>query len=199
MEVPRLGVELELQLPSYTTATVAPDPSPVCDLYHSSQQCQILNQLREARDRTCKLMVPSQICFYCATTGTPFLNFWFQTSLFECEYLCSNLFVALPQLLILSTPRIAQPHPDPPASGQSYSQLHQKVWGDRPSAENSHALDQRWIPAHERNSLWFVCTLAQKNQTKVSLGIHNVAIRVSSRKQTTVVRLNRRNLIQGVC
>ena len=27
MEVPRLGVELELQLPAYTTATVTQDPS----------------------------------------------------------------------------------------------------------------------------------------------------------------------------
>ena len=25
----------------------------------------------EARDRTCSLMVPHQICFHCATTGTP--------------------------------------------------------------------------------------------------------------------------------
>ena len=28
MEVPRLGVGLELQLPAYTTATAMPDPSP---------------------------------------------------------------------------------------------------------------------------------------------------------------------------
>ena len=27
MEVPRLGVEAELQLPAYTTATATPDPS----------------------------------------------------------------------------------------------------------------------------------------------------------------------------
>ena len=32
MEVPRLGVESELQLPAYTTATAAQDPSRVCDL-----------------------------------------------------------------------------------------------------------------------------------------------------------------------
>ena len=31
MEVPRLGVELELQLPAYTTATATPDLSHVCD------------------------------------------------------------------------------------------------------------------------------------------------------------------------
>lgn len=38
-------------------------------------------------------------------------------------------------------PQTAHSHPGPPASGLSYSQLHQKVWGDRPFAENSHALD----------------------------------------------------------
>ena len=31
MEVPRLGVELELQLPAYTTATATRDLSHVCD------------------------------------------------------------------------------------------------------------------------------------------------------------------------
>ena len=34
-------------------------------------QCQILNPLSEARDRTCNLMVPSQISFHCTTMGTP--------------------------------------------------------------------------------------------------------------------------------
>ena len=45
MEVPRLGAEWELQLQAYTTATATPDPSCVCDLHHSSRQCQILNPL----------------------------------------------------------------------------------------------------------------------------------------------------------
>ena len=36
MEVPRLGVQSELQLPSYATATVTQDLSRVCDLHHSS-------------------------------------------------------------------------------------------------------------------------------------------------------------------
>ena len=30
--------------------TATPDPSRVCDLHHSSGQCQILNPLSEARD-----------------------------------------------------------------------------------------------------------------------------------------------------
>uniref|UniRef100_A0A8D0X0H8 Protein unc-13 homolog C n=1 Tax=Sus scrofa TaxID=9823 RepID=A0A8D0X0H8_PIG len=48
-----------------------PDLRHICDLYHSSQQCRILNPLREGRDRTHDLMVPSWICFCCATMGTP--------------------------------------------------------------------------------------------------------------------------------
>ena len=62
MEVPRLGVESELQLPAYTTATAMQDPSCVCDLHHSSRQGQVLNPLGEARDRTCVLTDASQIC-----------------------------------------------------------------------------------------------------------------------------------------
>ena len=71
MEVPKLGVQLELQLPTYTTATAMQDPSLVCDLHHSSWQCQVLDPLSEARDQTRNLMVPSQICFICAMMGTP--------------------------------------------------------------------------------------------------------------------------------
>ena len=36
MEIPGLGIELELQLPAYTTATATWDLSWVCDLRHSS-------------------------------------------------------------------------------------------------------------------------------------------------------------------
>ena len=50
MEVPRLGVELEVQLPVYTSATAMPDLSRVCNLHCSSRQCQIPNPLSEARD-----------------------------------------------------------------------------------------------------------------------------------------------------
>ena len=58
MEVPRLGVEMELQLLAYATVTAMQDLSHVCDLYHSSWQCQILNLLTESRAQTCNLMVP---------------------------------------------------------------------------------------------------------------------------------------------
>ena len=72
MEVPRLGVEAELQLSAYNTATATKDLSWVFDRHHSSRQCWILNPLSEARDRTRILMDTSRICFPCATTVTPF-------------------------------------------------------------------------------------------------------------------------------
>ena len=74
MEVPRLGVESELQMPAYTTATPTLDLSHVCDLHHSSQQCQILNPMSEAKDQTQNLMVPSQSHLCCTMTGTPLLG-----------------------------------------------------------------------------------------------------------------------------
>ena len=61
MEVPSLGVESELQLRTYTTATATQDPSHVCNLHHSSWQHWILNPLSEARDQTCILIDTSQV------------------------------------------------------------------------------------------------------------------------------------------
>ena len=55
----------------YITATVTRDPSQVYDLHSSSQQCQILNPLIEAKDWTHILMDTSQIRFHWATMGTP--------------------------------------------------------------------------------------------------------------------------------
>ena len=63
MEVPRLGVKSELQLPAYTIATVTRDPSCVSDLHPSSWQHWILNPLSETRHRTCLLTDASWIYF----------------------------------------------------------------------------------------------------------------------------------------
>ena len=52
MEVPRLAVESELQLPAYSTATAPPGLSHICDLCCSLWQCQILNPLSGAGDQT---------------------------------------------------------------------------------------------------------------------------------------------------
>ena len=56
MEVPRLGVEQELQLQAYAMAPAIPDLSSICKLHCSLQQCWILNPLRETRDQACILL-----------------------------------------------------------------------------------------------------------------------------------------------
>ena len=94
MEVPRLGIESELQLPAYTTATATPDPSHVCDLHHGLWQCRILNPLSETGDWTLILMMTSWFvttesqwefpilwCFECCFT------FKYKTLLIQCKLL----------------------------------------------------------------------------------------------------------------
>ena len=58
MEVPRPGVESELQMHASITATAMQDLSQICDLCHRLQQRPILSPVSEAgdRDRTCILM-----------------------------------------------------------------------------------------------------------------------------------------------
>ena len=72
MQVPRLGVKLELQLLAYVTTTALWDPRCICDLHHSSWQCQIPNPLSEARDGPCILMDTSRIHFHCTTVEVNF-------------------------------------------------------------------------------------------------------------------------------
>ena len=61
VEVPRLGVESELQLTAYTTATATQDLSHVWDLHRSLWQRRILNPLSKARDPTHILMDPGRV------------------------------------------------------------------------------------------------------------------------------------------
>ena len=61
MKVPRLGVQLELQLLAYIAATATLDLSLICDLHHSLWQCRILNPPSETRDQTCTLRDPQLI------------------------------------------------------------------------------------------------------------------------------------------
>ena len=97
MEVSRLGVELELQLPSFAPATATGDPSHVCSLHHSSKQCHILNPLSQVRDLIHILMDPSWIHYHWATMENVqvfffFFWFWFAVALF---FKCVNAFLYL--------------------------------------------------------------------------------------------------------
>ena len=64
MEVPRLGVESELQLLAYTTAMATWGPSHVFDLHHSSRQRQILHPLSEGKDWTQILLDTSRVHYH---------------------------------------------------------------------------------------------------------------------------------------
>ena len=81
VEVPRLGVELVLQLLAYTTATARPDPHPT-----------------DARNRTHILMGSGQVCFHWATTGTlnKLVFSWLLTAVCRLIYLDHQLTVAFP-------------------------------------------------------------------------------------------------------
>ena len=71
MEVPRLGVQSELQLPASTTDTATWDPSHLCNPKHSSQQHWILSLLSETRDPTRILLVTIWAHYHLAKTRTP--------------------------------------------------------------------------------------------------------------------------------
>ena len=74
MEFLRLGVESELQLLAYDTATATRNPNCIHNLHHSLPQGQILNPLSRARDQTRVLMDTSRVCFRSATTGNSKLS-----------------------------------------------------------------------------------------------------------------------------
>ena len=82
MEVLRLGVKPEPQLPAYTTATATPDLSHVFSLHHSSRHCWILNPLSKARDPTHVLMDARWACNLLSHNGKclPLLMFLTQTT-----------------------------------------------------------------------------------------------------------------------
>ena len=112
MEIPRLGVQEELQLLAYTTATPTQNPSHISNLHHSSQQHRILNPLSEASGQTCNLMVPNQIRVCCATAGTPRFYVFktcncvcvFPCNFIACVDLCAPITVKMQSSLILMLP-----------------------------------------------------------------------------------------------
>jgi len=72
MEVPRLGVQLELQLLAYIHHSHSNVGSDLClQLAPQLPATLVLNPLSEARDRTHNLTFPSWIHFRCAKMGTP--------------------------------------------------------------------------------------------------------------------------------
>ena len=88
MEIPRLGVKLELQLSAYTTATATSDLSRICNLCCSLWQRQVLNPLTKARDWTCVLYLLSH-------NGSSAAVFWAAiyvwTTCFFSKYIHSSL------------------------------------------------------------------------------------------------------------
>ena len=89
------GVESELWPLAYTTATATWDPSPICDLHHSSQQRQIPNPLGETRDQTHNLVVPGWICFCGTVMGTPTVVF---VCMFSVQF-ASAFIISIPLFL----------------------------------------------------------------------------------------------------
>jgi len=100
MEVPRLGVESELQLPAYTAATAARGLSFVCDLHCSSWQPRIPDPLSEARDRMHILMDTGRVHFHLNTTGTPSL-LKFESRVFKVLTSSKFIYLTVPQFLHL--------------------------------------------------------------------------------------------------
>ena len=100
MEVPRLGVESELQLPAYTAAPATRDLSFVCHLHHSSQQRWSLNPLSKARDQTQILMDSSRIRFCCPLMKTPYLFILKRANESENKQKASGLYGFISQLLL---------------------------------------------------------------------------------------------------
>ena len=96
---PRLGIKSVLQLPAYATARAAQDLSHICNLYHTSWRCQILDLLSEVRNRTHILMDISWVHFHCTTTGTPNQHVYLLHCMGETlkmyfpEYLVSRIWV----------------------------------------------------------------------------------------------------------
>ena len=105
MEVPRLGVESEPQLPAYATAIATSDPSCICQPTPTPKELQrwILNPLSKA----CVRMDTSWVHYCWATTGTPVNTVFFKSDLknmcrvlpvvrsgwWECDVLLKIFFV----------------------------------------------------------------------------------------------------------
>ena len=80
MEILKLGVESELQLLAYTTATAMQDPSHVCDLHHSLQQHWILTHWVRPGIEPASSWILAGLVNNWATKGAPLLKVFKITS-----------------------------------------------------------------------------------------------------------------------
>ena len=82
MEVPGLGVELEL------VATAAKDPGCIYDPCHSLQKQWILNPLSKVRDQTCILMDTMFLLNLLSPNGTLVFSFLRRKSTSQLSWKC---------------------------------------------------------------------------------------------------------------
>ena len=62
VEIPRLGIELELQLLAFATDTEMWDRA--ASATYTTRQCCILNPLSKARNQTCIFMDTGWVCYH---------------------------------------------------------------------------------------------------------------------------------------
>ena len=177
MEVPRLGVDWELQLPAYATATATRDLSRVCNLHHSSWQRRILNPLSKARDWTSILKDTTQVRFCWATMGT--------SKIWLFEYVSPSF---SPQSVYRTVPFIKCSTTIFPGSQQSYKYLHyllQKMKSGM-SLSLEHALSSRfvWESAHKLESHVPVEVIIWEARGKMSPLLHQRKWSVSAELST---------------
>ena len=76
MEVPRRGVQSKLWQPTYTTTTAMWDPNHVCNLHHSSWQCQVPNPLARPGVEPTTSWFLVRFVNHWAMMGTPIHGYW---------------------------------------------------------------------------------------------------------------------------
>ena len=89
IEVPRLGVELELQLLAYPTATAMWDPSLISNLHHSLWNAGSLTHWARPGIKPASSWRLSQVRYCWGTTGTPHYSWYIYLSdHFPCCHHC---------------------------------------------------------------------------------------------------------------